>query len=101
MLGSDVFPYKECEPAKCDTIGGQCLQYDGQNGFCYFTAPSENLCLPAGSKGTGDACGTVSACMPGVQCLEQGNSKNCYLICIDSCDTGTCTDTGFGFKVCM
>ena len=49
----------------------------------------------------GAACGAVNECVAGAQCLDRDGVFSCLLICTDTCNNGTCTDTGLGFSVCM
>ena len=88
--------------ADCTTVGDTCKQTDGTDGTCYLWGTKDQFgCLATGTKATGEACGTASDCVAGDQCLDQGGTKNCYLVCTDTCDTGDCTDTDLGFKVCI
>ena len=85
--------YKECT-----TVGDAC-----DTGTCYFLGPDANafFCGTTGSKAVGDPCGAATECVAGAQCLDQGGTMNCYQVCTDTCDTGDCTDTSLGFKVCV
>ena len=86
--------------ATCSNVGASC-----EKGTCYLIGrPSLMACMPAcdGCDISGE-CGTASDCSAGWQCLSQGGTKNCYMICtVDKpCATGICTDTELGFSVCI
>jgi hypothetical protein len=88
--------------AECTVVGDTCKQTDASDGTCYlYGAKDQFACMATGAKATGEACGTMSDCAAGNQCLDQGGTKNCYLVCTDACDAGDCTDTELGFKVCV
>ena len=87
----------------CTTVGDTCKQTDDTFGTCYVwdAKTGESVCVGTGTSTDDGACGTNSDCLAGEQCLDQGGTKNCYLVCTDTCVTGTCTDTDLGFKVCI
>jgi len=89
-----------CNP-DCTTVGDTCTIADTASGTCYFLGVKDYFgCMATGTKVVGEICGTESDCIAGAQCMERGGAKNCYQVCTDTCKTGTCTDTGFGFKIC-
>lgn len=85
---------------ECTTVGDEC-----DFGTCYFVGPNDYTfyCLPTGTKAVGEACGMAADCMAGFQCLDRGGAMSCYQVCDDGtpCPSGTCTDTGLGFNVCV
>ena len=83
---------------ECTVAGDPC-----DTGTCYWMGPAAGafFCGPTGIKAVGEVCGTSTDCIEGAQCLDQEGIMNCYQICTDTCDTGTCEDSGQGFKVCL
>lgn len=87
----------------CKQPGEPCKGYDGGYlGFCtYDVQIGKLLCIPEGIKGVGEPCKAAGECVAGAHCLGDTGLMVCYRQCIDTCDTGTCTDMGYGFKVCV
>lgn len=85
----------ECQP-ECTTPGDAC-EVGGTAGACYnIGVKGKNVCLKAGDKASGEACGAFNDCRAGLACLEM-----CYSICAGSCDDGNCETTDYGFSVCV
>ena len=86
---------------ECTTIGTDSACGTGEG--CYMIGANK-VCVTAGTKKTGDACGVANDCEAGNTCLQpEGGSLTCYLVCKKDadCGGGTCTDTGLGFSVCV
>ena len=92
--------------AACDVVGNICNNTDGSAGSCYFwgTKTGDYICMTPGETAVGDACVTIGDCGLKAQCLEEGGIKACYATCTAEADCtspDTCTDTTFGFSVCV
>ncbi|MCX7958065.1 MAG: hypothetical protein N3B13_03380, partial [Deltaproteobacteria bacterium] len=63
---------------------------------------SNKVCLKAGAKKAGEACGVANDCEAGAMCLDNEGLK-CWQVCAkkEDCSSGTCTDTELGFSVCV
>jgi hypothetical protein len=108
-----------CYARDCDA-GTICLPYCTNTGVACDAGGVHAVCSPFGDAGLWCTpfvpkglygCGLVpydpcssdpqTGCPPGQQCLEYEGTMTCFLICTDTCDAGDCTDTGFGFSVCV
>jgi len=93
----------------CDVPGETCQINDFTQGVCYSPATLVGgVCYTAGTRQAGDSCVEPNDCTPGLQCHDGGGGKKrCYVLCRDIgggnyyCKTGTCTDTGLGYRVCI
>ena len=99
-ISDDASALPSCALA-CDLVGAGC-----EDGVCYFTGQQFTYaCLPPGTKQAGEHCTGVSDCAPGLQCLEKAvTGVVCWRLCDATypCEgTDECTDTGFGFSVCV
>lgn len=117
----------KAELSACSTsfiTAGICASKNGQNmcvtecvsaldsceqGVCLFVGSTMDRsyigCMPeAGDQAAGKPCTYPTDCILGSQCVEfAGKPKCCYVACSEEklCLGATCTDTGFGFSVCV
>jgi len=86
---------------ECTTIGTDSACGTGEG--CYMIGANK-VCVTAGTKKTGEACGVANDCEAGNMCVQpEGGSMACFLVCAkdEDCGGGTCTDTTLGYSVCV
>lgn len=84
---------------ECTVIGVD--EACGTGNGCYKIGDNK-VCVKAGTKKVGEACGVANDCEAGAMCLDNGGLK-CWQVCAkdEDCNGGTCTDTQMGFSVCV
>ncbi|GEM_PF-5783522 len=95
-VGVGVICAKECTVIGVDEV---CATGDA----CYLIG-EHKICVKAGTKKAGEACGVANDCEAGAMCLQpEGGSMACFTVCAkdEDCSGGTCTDTGLGYSVCI
>jgi len=87
---------------ECTTIGADTACGTGEG--CYMIDKNK-VCLTAGTKKAGEACGVANDCEVGAMCVQpEGGSMACYQVCVkdeDCSGGGKCTDTSLGYSVCV
>jgi hypothetical protein len=84
----------------CEVVGTQCFG----NFACYPVDSIHAACIFSGTKVASEACTHHAECTGGMTCLKMTGDafQMCHAVCkvAGDCATGTCKDTGSGYKVC-
>lgn len=96
-VGGGVECAKECTVIGVDEVCGE--------GYGCYKIGNNKVCVKAGTKKVGEACGVANDCEAGAMCLQpEGGSMACFKVCAKNEDCGTgaeCVDTEQGYSVCV